>query len=172
MDCIDTIKSRRSIRKYKAEEVDPQDLMTILEAGRWAPSAGNFQPCHFIVVKDANKRKQLQEAALGQELLNTAPLVIVVCAEPERSSKYGERGMKHFCLLDCANAAENMLLAAHSLGYGSCWMGGFSENGVKKVLGLPDDLRVVALVPIGKADEDPVPPSRRPLDEIVHWDRW
>lgn len=172
MDCIDTIMSRRSIRKYKPDEVDPKDLMTILQAGRWAPSAGNLQPCHFIVLRDPVKRRQIKEVAFGQELLDTAPVVIVVCADPDRCDKYGEKGRKHFLLLDCANAAQNMLLAAKSLGYGSCWMGGFSESGVKKVLGLPDGFRVVALVPVGRADEEPEPRDRRPLDEIVHWDGW
>ncbi len=172
MDCIEAIMTRRSIRKYQDQKIHQEDLTIILEAGRWAPSAGNYQPCHFVVVDDANKRKELQEAAYGQEILNTAPLVIVVCADPQRVSDYGERGMKLWCLLDCANAAENMLLAAHALGYGSCWMGGFSESGVKKVLGLPDNFRVMALLPIGKAAEEPTPPARRPLAEIVHRNQW
>ncbi len=80
--------------------------------------------------------------------------------------------MKLWCLLDCANAAQNMLLAAHALGYGSCWMGGFSESGVKKVLGLPEDFRVMALLPIGKAAEEPDPRPRRPLDEMVRRNQW
>lgn len=172
MDCIEAIMTRRSIRKYQEAEVRQEDLITILEAGRWAPSAGNYQPCYFVVVDDANKRKELQEAAYGQEILNTAPLVIVVCADPQRTSEYGERGMKLWCLLDCANAAQNMLLAAHALGYGSCWMGGFSESGVKKVLGLPEDFRVMALIPIGKAAEEPDPRPRRPLDEMVRRNQW
>ncbi len=172
MECINTIMTRRSIRKYKAEPVAQQDLMTILEAGRWAPSAGNLQPCHFVVVRDPARLKQLQEAAMGQETLDTAPMVIVVCADPNRCEKYGEKGMKHFLLMDGANASQNMLLAARALGYGSCWMGGFSEKAVKQVLGLPDHFRVISLVPIGKADEDPEPRPRRPLDEIVHWDGW
>lgn len=172
MDCIDTILTRRSIRKFKTDPVDEQDLQTILEAGRWAPSAGNLQPCYFIVVQDEEQRKKVREAALNQESLATAPVIIVVCADPQRSSHYGDAGTQYLCLLDCANAAENMLLAAQALGYGSCWMGGFSEKRMKKVLGLPEDFRVVAVVPVGRPDESPEPRERRPLSDIVRWERW
>jgi len=172
VDCIDAIKTRRSIRIFKPDPVDEQDLQTILEAGRWAPSAGNLQPCYFVVVREEEQRKKVREAALDQDALATAPVIIVVCADPQRSSKYGERGMNHFCLLDCANAAENMLLAAQALGYGSCWMGGFSEGRMKKVLELPADFRVVAVIPIGRPGEAPEPRDRRPLSDLVRWDRW
>ncbi|HRY14238.1 MAG TPA: nitroreductase family protein [Syntrophomonadaceae bacterium] len=172
MDCIETIMTRRSIRKFKPDPVDEQDLTTILEAGRWAPSAGNLQPCYFVVVRDPAQRKQLKAAAFDQESLDTAPAVIVVCADPNRCEKYGEKGMTHFLLMDGANATQNILLAARALGYGSCWMGGFSEKKVRELLGLPDHFRVISVVPIGKADEDPEPRERRPLSEIVKWERW
>jgi nitroreductase len=172
MDCITALQTRQSIRQYQAEEPDKDDLRQILDAGRMAPSADNLQPCHFIVVRDANIRKSLQEAAFGQEQTVLAPVVIVVCVEPERSAKYGDLGRNHFCLLDGANATENMLLAAHALGYGACYMGGFSEPAVKKALGLPEDFRVISLIPLGRPAEKPEPRPRRPLDDMVRWDRW
>lgn len=172
MDCLQTLMSRRSIRRYKADPVKDSDILTILEAARMAPSAGNLQPCSFVVVRDPATRARIQAAAFGQELLSTAPVVIVVCVEPERSSYYGERGMTYYCMLDGANATENILLAACALGYGSCWMGGFNEAQIKEAINLPDNMRVVSLVPLGVADEDPAGPPRRELEDIVHWEGW
>ncbi len=172
MNCLEVIMTRRSIRKFKPDPVKREDIMTILEAGRMAPSAGNSQPCHFVVIKDPAVRAQVQQAALGQELMGTAPVIIAVCVEPERSSKYGDMGRNYFCLLDGANATENMLLAAHALGYGACWVGGFIQSAVKEVLGLPEDVQVVSLIPLGIADEDPEVPLRRPLEDMVRWEKW
>jgi nitroreductase len=164
--------TRRSIRKFTDEKVDRQALQTILEAGRMAPTAGNLQPCYFVVVEDPALRMALKEAALDQEQVVQAPTVIVVCADPERSSYYGDVGRNYLCLLDCANTVENMLLAAHALGYGTCWMGGFKEKKVKQLLGLPEGFRVVALVPVGRPAETPEVPPRRPLEEMVRWEKW
>ncbi|MGE5391853.1 MAG: nitroreductase family protein [Deltaproteobacteria bacterium] len=172
MDCLEALMGRRSIRRYKDDPVGEADILTILEAARLAPSAGNLQPCSFVVVRDPATRAQVREAAFNQELLATAPVVIIVCVDPERSSYYGERGMNYYCMLDGANATQNILLAAYALGYGSCWMGGFNEAAVKKVIKLPDGMRVVSLVPLGVADESPVGPPRRELNEIVRWETW
>jgi nitroreductase len=173
MDCIETIMTRRSVRQYKPDPIDEQDLKIILDAGRMAPSAGNLQPCYFVVVKDAAVKAELKEAAFGQEQIGQAPVVVAVCVDPERSAgKYGDVGRNLFCLLDAANAAQNILLAAHALGYGSCWMGGFSGSKVKKILRLPDSFRAIALIPLGKAAEEPIIRPRRPLEEIVYYDTW
>jgi len=172
MDCLEAIMTRRSVRKYKPDEINQDDLMTILNAGRMAPTAGNLQPCHFVVVQDAAVRQELQAVAFGQEIIAQAPVVIAVCAEPERSAQYGDWGRTYLCLLDCANATENMLLAAHSLGYGCCWVGGFNEKQAKTLFNLPDDFRVVSLIPIGIADEVPEFRPRRELQEMLHWNKW
>lgn len=172
MDCIETIMTRRSIRQYKPDTVNDDDLVTILEAGRMAPSAGNLQPCYFVVVKDPEIKAGLKHAAFDSEQISQAPLVIAVCVDPERSSNYGDIGRNYLCLLDAANATENILLAAHALGYGSCWMGGFNGNKVKKILNLPENFRVVSLIPVGKAAEKPAVPPRRSLEEMVVHDKW
>lgn len=172
MDCMEAIMTRRSIRQFIDQEVKQEDLLAILEAGRMAPSAGNLQPCHFIVVKDQLTKNALREAAFDQQLITQADVTIIVCANPELSSKYGEKGRSYFCLLDCTNATENMLLAAHALGYGACWVGGFSERAVKRVAELPDHFRVVSLIPIGKPAENPSPPARRSLKDMVHWGKY
>ena len=172
MDCIEAINTRRSIRSFLPDEVSPQDIQTILEAGRYAPTAGNLQPCYFIVVKDADTIKKIHAATFGQELIAQAPTVIIVCADPDRCDKYGEKGRQRFSLIDCANATENMLLAAHALGYGACWVGGFSEKEVRNILSIPETFHVVAMIPIGKPNGPPVPRIKRPLEEIVRWEKW
>lgn len=172
MNCLEVIMTRRSIRKFKPDPVKREDIMTILDAGRMAPSAGNLQPCHFVVVEDPGVKAEVRQAALGQELIGSAPVIIAVCVEPERSSHYGDIGRNYFCLLDAANATENMLLAAHALGYGTCWVGGFIQSMVKEVLGLPEDVHVVSLIPLGTANEKPQVPPRRPLEDMVRWEKW
>ena len=172
MNCLEVIMTRRSIRKFKPDPVKREDIMTILDAGRMAPSAGNLQPCHFVVVEDPGVKAEVRQAALGQELIGSAPVIIAVCVEPERSSHYGDIGRNYFCLLDAANATENMLLAAHALGYGACWVGGFLQSAVKEVLGLPEDVHVVSLIPLGIADEKPEVPMRRRLEDMVRWEKW
>lgn len=172
MNCLEVIMMRRSIRKFKPDPVKREDIMTILDAGRMAPSAGNLQPCHFVVIQDPAVKAKVQQAALEQELIGSAPVVIAVCVEPERSSHYGDIGRNYLCLLDAANATENMLLAAHTLGYGTCWVGGFLQPAIKEVLGLPEDVHVVSLIPLGIADEKPEVPPRRPLENMVRWEKW
>jgi nitroreductase len=172
VNCLEVIMTRRSIRKFKPDPVKREDIMTILDAGRMAPSAGNLQPCHFVVVQDPAVKAKVQQAALEQELIGSAPVVIAVCVEPERSSHYGDIGRNYLCLLDAANATENMLLAAHTLGYGTCWVGGFLQPTIKEVLSLPEDVHVVSLIPLGIADEKPEVPLRRPLEDMVRWEKW
>lgn len=172
MDCLDAIMTRKSIRSFKPDAVPKSDLVTILNAGRKAPTAGNLQPCHFVVVQDEATRKKLQKAAFDQELIAQAPVIIVVAVEPERSSQYGDWGRNYLCHLDGANATENMLLAAHALGYGACWVGGLEGSKVIQALGLPQDFKVISMIPIGKPDEDPEPRPRRTLEDMVRWERW
>lgn len=172
MDCIEAIMTRRSIRKFTAKEVDQKSLELILEAGRMAPSAGNLQPCYFVVVKEPEMKSQLREVTFGQEIITQAAVLIIVCADPERSSYYGDAGRNYLCLLDCANATENMLLAAHACGYGATWVGGFKEKGVKKVLNLPENFRVVSIVPVGEPAEKPEVPERRTMADMVRWEQW
>lgn len=173
MDAIEAIMSRRSIRNFKpGEDIAEEDLMIILDAGRMAPNAGNLQPLYFVAIKDPEQKEKIKAAAFEQELLGTAPVIIAVCVDPERSSKYGEKGRNYFSSLDAANATENMLLAAHALGYGGCWVGGFEPRRVHAILGLPDDFRVVSLVPLGHPASLPEAPPRRTLNEILRYDRW
>lgn len=168
-DLLEIIKTRRSVRSFKNENFSENILMKILEAARWAPSAGNIQPWELYVVRNQEYKKGLAKAALGQMFLAEAPVVIVVCAIPARSGRrYRERGEKLYCIQDTAAAIQNILLISSSYGLGSCWVGAFDEEGVRRVLGLGPDLRPVALIPIGYPDQEPSVPERRSLEEFIH----
>jgi nitroreductase len=155
---MDVIRRRRSIRKYRPSEIPREHLLEILEAGRLAPSAGNRQPWRFIVVRDPDQRRRLAEAARGQMFIADAAAVLVAIADPEASPRWCEK--------DVMIAMENMVLAATELGYGSCYIGAFEEEGVKSLLKIPDGLRVVALLPIGVPDEAPPQRPRKGLNEV------
>ncbi|MEM1689512.1 MAG: nitroreductase family protein [Candidatus Hadarchaeales archaeon] len=169
MDVFEAIHKRRSIRAFKQDPVCEEDLKKILEAAIAAPSAGNRQPWEFIVVRDAERKRELVEAALGQSFIEEAPVVIIVCANLARSSRvYGKRGEELYAIQDTAAAIQNMLLAAFALGYGTCWIGAFDEREVSRILKIPSGVRPVAIIPIGKPAEKPSKTPRLPLDEVVH----
>jgi len=173
LEVLEAIRTRRSIRRYGPEEVPWEQVETLIDAARWAPSAGNLQPWEFVVVREQRTKELLARAALNQRFIAQAPVVVVVCADPLRSaSVYGPRGSGLYCVQDTAAATQNMLLAAHSLGLGTCWVGAFYENEVRQVLGIPPDIRPVAIVPIGRPAESLRPPRRRSLEEIIHLERF
>lgn len=171
---MDVIKGRRSIRRFKrGEKVSEEDLRKILEAATYAPSAGNRQPWEFIIVENEDTKNKLAEAAYNQTWITEAPIIIVVCANEERSaSRYGERGRTLYCIQDTAAAIQNMLLMAHSLGYGTCWVGAFNENEVRRILNIPIGVRPVAIIPIGKPDEKPTMPPRIPIQKLIHYEKY
>jgi nitroreductase len=173
MDVFETIKGRRSIRAYRDIEVPQEIVEKLIEAARWAPSAGNIQPWEFIIVRNPETKRRLAEAALGQSFIEEAPVVIVVCADEERSARgYGTRGRTLYCIQDTAAAIQNIHLAAYALGLGTCWVGAFKEDEARKILNIPGGVRPVAIIPVGYPAESPSPRSRRPLKEIIHYERF
>lgn len=171
MDIFEVIKLRRSVRSFTKEDVSNEQIEKILEAARWAPSAGNLQPWEFIIVRKPEIKKEIARAALNQTFIEEAPVVIVVCANEVRSgSIYGGRGVNLYCIQDTAAATENMLLAACALGLGACWVGAFNEEEIRRILKIPRGIRPVAIIPIGHPAERPSPPRRRSLKEIVHYE--
>lgn len=172
MECIETIKGRRSIRKFKDSTVDKEMIEELLDAAQMAPSAGNLQARDFIVVSNKITKQKLKEKALGQLFIEQAPIVIVAVANIERSSRiYKSRG-ELYAVQDATASVENILLAAHSLGLAACWVGAFSEDDVGKLLGLPPKTRPIAIIPVGYAAEEPVAPPRMGLERVVHWETW
>lgn len=173
MDVFNAIKERRSIRKFKKKEIDDELIYKVLEAGKWGPSAGNLQSWDVILIKDLGVKQKLRAAAYMRDFISEAPVLMVLCANMRRSATiYNERGRDLFCIQDAACAGQNMLLAIHTLGLGACWVGAFDEEKVSKTLELPHYLRPVALIPTGYPDETPLPPPRREMEELIHWERF
>lgn len=171
MDVLEAIKGRRSIRDFRSDEVSVEIVEELLEAAMWAPSAGNIQPWEFIVVRNPEIKQGLAEAALDQEFIAKAPVVIVVCANENLSSTgYGVRGQTLYCIQDTAAAIQNIHLTAYSLGLGTCWIGAFREEEARKILKIPEGVRPVAMIPVGYAAEIPQPRKRKPVDQIVHYE--
>jgi nitroreductase len=170
LDVMECIKQRRSIRSFMHNPVPHDQLEKVLQAATWAPSAGNWQPWRFIVVIREELRRGLVKVASDQDFLCEAPAVIVVCAEPSRAEQtYGDRARELYCLQDTSAAIMNLMLIAHALGLGTCWVGDFNEAGVRKLLNIPEQFRPVALVPIGYPNETPNSRWRRPLREVVEY---
>ncbi len=171
MDVLEAIKERRSIRTFKNEDISAETVEKLIEAARWAPSAGNVQPWEFIIVRKPEIKRKLAEAALNQSFIEEAPVVIVVCADEIRSSQgYGVRGKTLYCIQDTAAAIQNIHLAAYAFGLGTCWVGAFREERAREILKIPNGVRPVAIIPVGYPAEHPKPRSRRPLNEIVHYE--
>ena len=169
VDIFDIITKRRSIRTYERQELPQDTVEKLLEAARWAPSAGNVQPWAFVVASSQKTKQALAIAAYGQKDLEEASIVIVVCADEKRAAEsYGVRGKTLYCVQDTAAAIQNILLSAYSLGLGSCWIGAFKEGAVKVVIRAPKEMRPIALIPIGYPNETPSARSRRPISEIMH----
>ena len=173
MDILDVIKSRRTIKEFLPKFVDWDKLSKIVDAGRHAPSCGNLQNWKFIVVIDDGKKKQLAESALQQYEIINAAAHIVVCAEPEKAERYyGLRGERLYTIQNCAAAIQNMLLEAHSLGLGTRWIGYFEEAMVKKVLGIPEEVRPQAIIAVGYPKEVPQKPPKLPMETVTYFNGW
>lgn len=168
MDVLKAIRERRSIRKFKSDPVPDKILHEIIEAGMLAPSAGNLQSRKFIVLK-GNAKKKFQASASGRFQLGDEPVLIVVCADKKAIEKYGERGIELYTKLDCAASIMNMMLAAHAHGLGTCWVGSFDEETVRRELRLPENLRPISIIPLGFPAEKPERPQRKSMDEACEF---
>ena len=170
MDLYDAIRTRRSIRAYKPDPIEPAKLDRILEAGRLAPSACNLQPWAFVLIADPAIRKDFKKV-YKQPWICDAPVILIVCADTAKAWKRWDG--QEYWQADCAIAMQNMISAATALGLGTCWIAAFDEPACAKLLNLPAHIRPVAITPIGYADEakDPVS-DRLDLSDIVHRERW
>jgi len=161
MDTLEAIRTRRSIRRYKNEVIPKADLETIVDAGRLAATGSNQQPWDFIVV---TAKPMIANLKVSGAWIEHASAVIVVVMDPK----------SRWWVEDGAAAIENMLLASTALGYGSCWVEGDAlpyEDVIKPLLGIPADRRVMALIPIGIPAETPNP-RKKPLKEVLHWEKY
>lgn len=170
MTVIEAVRLRKSVRSWADKPVEEEKLRAVLEAARLAPSASNRQEWRFVVVRDAERRKKLAKAARNQTFVGDAPVVIAACAETDDHEM--ACGQKSYPI-DVAIALDHLTLAAAELGLGTCWIGAFSEPEAKKVLGIPEEIRVVELMPLGyPADPSVKEKSRKGFDEVVRWEEW
>jgi nitroreductase len=161
MSLLDLIFGRRSIRRYRSEPIPDDVLKNILEAGRLAPSADNAQPWHFVVITEPEIKEKLSRGRWNRFIKDSAA-TIVGCGY----------AANEWSTIDVTIALENMVIAAEAQGVGSCWIGDFEEEEVKELLGIPENLKVIALVSFGYPAEKPNPPSKKSLEAIVHYNRF
>lgn len=165
MTCIDEVLSRRSIRRFKNEPVSEEVMNSILEAGRRAPSATNQQPWHFVLARDDTEKEACTFRGFNSFATEASFVVVGLY-------KRSEAIIEKLSLMDVTIALQNMVVAAWVQGVGSCWMGAFDEDKLRDTLNLPEDARVVGAVAFGIPDEKPRQPTKKPLSDIVHFDKW
>jgi nitroreductase len=163
------IRDRRSVRVYEKKNIPQEVLLKVIEAARLAPSANNRQPWKFVVVRDPGKRAALAKAAKEQQFVAEAPVVIAAVAlEPERVMTCGVPAYA----VDLAIAVDHMTLAAVEHGLGSCWIGAFYQEDVKKLLGIPSECKTVVLLTLGYPRDQARFKNRKPLEEILCYESW
>lgn len=179
MEILELIQTRRSVRRYKPTPVSEDDLKSVLEAARWAPSWANTQCWRFIVVKDRETKAKLAEALAPRNpatsAIKEAPIIIVACAELGKSGFYKgvpttSRG--DWYMFDVALAMQNLILAAHSLGLGTIHVANMDADKIAEILGVPEGITVVEMTPLGYPDEEPKAPPRKELSELVFYERY
>jgi len=167
MEVFEAILKRRSVRNFEKREIPKEKIEKLKEALIWAPSAGNLQARRFYFVFNEEIKKKLAVAALNQNFIAQAPLVIVGCCDLEKISWYGERGRNLYTICDVSAAIENLLLMATAEELGACWVGAFDEEKVSKILSLSQNERPIAIIPVGFPKEIPFPPEREPKENLI-----
>jgi nitroreductase len=169
MELRDAIEKRSSIRAYKEKPVPEEKLLKVLEAARLAPSGRNSQAWKFVVVRDNERRQAIWRATGGQPHVYMAPVIIAaVATDPDSVMPCGILAYP----VDLAIAIDHITLAAVDLGLGTCWIGAFSQDKVKNILGVPEKLKVVSLLTLGYPDETGRPKMRKMLEEIVCYEKY
>ena len=168
MDFLELAKSRRSVRSFKSDAISDELIMQLLYSVQAAPSGGNCQPWHIHVIKDKEMIQKIRNEACKQAFIATAPILMIVSADIKLSEeRYKKRGRELYCIQDTAAAIQNMLLCAHSLGLGACWCGHFGDKEIAEILDLPDQMKPVAIIPIGYPKNEPTKTGRRPIEDFV-----
>jgi len=169
MTLMETIKNRRSIRAYDSSKpVEKEKIEAVLEAARLAPSARNRQKWQFVIVTDPELKDKMFEACNNQPSVKQAPAVIIACGSEPGIMTCGQPVET----VDVSIACSFIMLKAYEEGLGTCWLGNFNQDKVKSALGIPDDVSVVAVTPLGYPAESPDARPRVSLDEIIRWDKY
>lgn len=196
MDTFDAISKRRSIRRFKSNPVAPELITRCLEAARLAPSGTNCQPWKFLVVRSAEKRQQIMNAAYGQSMFGQAPVIVILLGDAKAYRKRFRTGQELInvgaidregvekalaayremkqaegdtgvIMVNCVIAGQNLILEATNAGLGSCWVMLFEKGKIGEIFNLPKTLFPVALIPLGYPDQDPPPRPRYSLEDIA-----
>ena len=167
MDILKAVKERRSVRDFQKKGIPEEIVDKLIDALIWAPSAGNLQARKFYFIKDERIKKKIAAAALNQNFIAEAPLIIVGCTDSRISGKYGERGIYLYSIQDVALSIMGMMLVAHENGLGSTCVGAFREDEIIRILNMPYNLRPVLIVPVGYPSKIPHPPPRVSKEEAV-----
>ncbi len=171
MEALEAILSRRSIRRFRADDIDDEHIHQMLAAGFAAPSAHNERPWHFIIIRERETLRELVRVHPYAGMLSHAPLAILVCAD----LALRKDDTVDYWVQDCAAATENILLAAHGMGLGACWLGMYPrENRVailKTLLDLPESVIPFCAIAVGKPAETK-PPSQRESSDRLHYEKW
>ena len=165
MNGIEKMLTRKSIRKYKKESISEDVFKNILEAGRRSPSATNIQPWHFVVIRDQKAKEACSLGGFNRFTVD-ADFIVVGLYKPS------EVIMEPYSLMDVTIALQNMVTAAWFQGVGSCWIGAWNDGKLRDTLNLPADSKIVGLVTFGIPDGNPAQPPKKPLNEIIHFDKW
>ncbi|MFW5831947.1 MAG: nitroreductase family protein [Prolixibacteraceae bacterium] len=168
MDFKNLVTHRFSVRKFKNRKIENEKLLQILEAGRMAPSAVNYQPWYFIVVQNPENLKKIH-AVYQRDWIKTAPAVILICSDHSASWKRGKDG-KDSADIDVAIAADHMTLQAADLGLGTCWVCNFDAEKCSELFDLPAETEPVVILPLGYQDMQAPEKKRKKLEEVVHWE--
>ena len=169
MDVFEAFRNRRSVRKYLDIPVEWDKVGSILEAGRLAPSSGNLQAWKFIVIRDLTKRKQVAEASAQQYWMEQAPVHIIIVGVFNKHQRFfGDRGKDLYVIQDCAMAAMQMMLAAHALGLGSCFVTAINEETMGEIILIRGGARPMGVLTIGYPAEAPKMPLRYRLENIAY----
>ncbi len=164
-EVLETIKDRRSVRSYTDKPIPRETLEEIIDAGRLAPSARNVQKWDFVVVTERETLEKISELAPNGSFIKDSAACVVVCGSKE-NKRYAQ---------DCSAAAENIILAAKSFGIGSCWVAGVDKDyigPVKELLGIPEVMNIVTLLPLGYFESNPEPHDKKRLEEVLHWEKY
>lgn len=169
MDVRTAIEQRRSVRAFARTPVPQELLDQVLEAAVSAPSANNGRPWHIVVVRDEPTRRRLAAVHQWAGFAAQAPVNLVMCGDRRLSET--------FWIEDCSAAVENMLLTAHAVGLASCWIAirddtDDNQQAVRAMLGIPEHVGVLALLPLGYPQSPPTPRAARPAGPHVHLERW
>lgn len=173
MEFQELVRKRCMVRAFRPDPVPEELIEKLLMSAVRAPSAGNLQAWEFVVVREPETKRRLGEAAVRQMFVAEAPVVIVACRNMERNAeKYGGRGRDFYNLIDASFASLMILLAAHNEGLGACFVGAYLDEEVSRILGLPEYVRTLGIMPIGWPGEAATVSERLPLAEVVHFERF